>query len=527
MRTRHRSVLVVVCVVVLAGGVVGLEDGGGASPDATTRPLDTPGASPEDVQSASVATANGTLTVHFINVGQGASALVIGPTNETMLVGSGDWTDDGERVISYLEGHGVERIDHLVTTHADADRVGGHAAVIDHFETEGEGVGAVYDPGLVASSRTYQEYLDEVEEHDVTLYETQAGDQIPFEGVRTRVLSPPERRLANGDRNENSLVLGLGFGRASFLLPGDVESAGERHLVGGNVSVLNATVLSVPHHGSRSSSGSEFLNAVQPRIAVISSAYDSEYGHPHREVLERLAERSVRTYWTATHGDIRMVTNGSAVVVATQRDAPTDPLALRNATMIQAGDSPGIENRTVVRLGEATQSQVVPSSGAPATTTTPGTATTPETATTSGTTTTATGTTPKTATTPATAMRTLTTTATGRPGTSSGLAVVTVHEDASGDEYDNLDDEYVVFENAGDQPLDLSEWTVVDEAGHTYVFPSGVTLDPGEQVTLRTGVGTDTATDLYWGSDAPVWNNGGDTVTVRNDDGATVTEEAY
>jgi len=161
----------------------------------------------------------------------GASTLVVGPSNETMLIDSGDWSDDGEDVLSYLEGRDIDRIDYLVTTHADADHIGGHAAIIEHFETEGDGVGAVYDPGIASSSQTYGRYLDAVEEHDVTLYETRSGDTIPFEGVETTVLMPPEEYVANGDRNENSVALHLGFGESSFLLPGDTEDAGEEFLV--------------------------------------------------------------------------------------------------------------------------------------------------------------------------------------------------------------------------------------------------------------------------------------------------------
>jgi len=482
-------VLTVVILVALAGC-------GGAGFDAVTGP-DRAAAETAESPTPSVATsaaANGTLEVHYINVGQGASTLVVGPSNETMLIDTGDWSDDGEQVLSYLDERGIERIDYLVTTHADADHIGGHAAVIEHFETKGDGVGAVYDPGIASSSQTYGNYLDAIEEHDVTLYETRAGDTIPFEGVETTVLMPPEEYLADGDRNENSVVVHLGFGASTFLLPGDTEDAGEEYLLDEYGASLNATVLQAGHHGSRSSSSDAFLEASQPRIALISSGYDSQYGHPHEEVLQRFSDRSVETYWTATHGNVRMTSNGSAVTVATQRDAPTDPLELREGDAVEPGSTDDLQLRTVIDVSGGTTSAVAPDGG-----TTPAQSSATESPTDSS----------------------------GSDDGAGALSVATVHADAAGDEYDNLDDEYVVFENTGDAALDLSGWTVSDEADHTYTFPEGVTLDPGAQVTLRTGSGTDSDTDLYWGADAPVWNNGGDTVVVRDGDGETVLEEEY
>ena len=107
-----------------------------------------------------------------------------------------------------------------------------------------------------------------------------------------------------------------------------------------------------------------------------------------------------------------------------------------------------------------------------------------------------------------------------------GLTVERVHADAAGNDHENLNDEYVVFGNAGEERLELGGWTVSDEADHTYVVPDGVALGPGETVTLRTGSGTDTAETLYWGSDSAIWNNGGDAVVVARD-GETVLRYAY
>ena len=100
-------------------------------------------------------------------------------------------------------------------------------------------------------------------------------------------------------------------------------------------------------------------------------------------------------------------------------------------------------------------------------------------------------------------------------------------DSSAGDDRENLNDEYIVFENTGDDTLDVSGWTVADDAGHTYTIPDGVTIGPEATLTLRTGSGTDTETELYWGSGSPIWNNNGDTVIVTTDDGERVVEERY
>jgi micrococcal nuclease len=101
-----------------------------------------------------------------------------------------------------------------------------------------------------------------------------------------------------------------------------------------------------------------------------------------------------------------------------------------------------------------------------------------------------------------------------------------IHADAEGDDRENLNDEYVVLKNTGDTELHLSGWTVSDEANHTYTFSDGTTLGPGETLTLYTGSGTDGDGAYYWGSGSPIWNNGGDTVTVRNASGEVVAERS-
>ncbi|EMA03759.1 competence protein ComEC [Haloarcula vallismortis] len=438
-------------------------------------------------EAPSPAAANGTLEVHFINVGQSVATLLVSPDNETMLIDSGDFTDDGEYVLQYLDRQDIDRIDHFVVSHNDADHIGGNAAVIRHYETEKNGVGAVYDPGIAASTQTYERYLDAVDAYNVTLYETREGDRIRFAGVETTVLGPPEPYLENAARNENSIVLRIEHGETSFLFTGDAEDDQEAYLVETYGSGLRSTVLKAGHHGSASSTSGSLLNATDPRTVVVSSAYDSQYGHPSNETLGRLAARSVPAYWTATHGDTVLTSNGTAVTVSTQRAAPTAPLSLRSGNPIAPGTTEPVQPRAIYFDRSS------PRTDTPVATETPS----------------------------------VTDGGTPTENTSGDLIIDRVRADAAGDDRDNLNDEYVVFRNAGAEPLEMGGWTVADEAGHTYTVPDGFTLEPDATVTLHTGSGTDTDTDLYWGSGRPIWNNGGDTITVTDTDNETVLKRSY
>lgn len=108
-----------------------------------------------------------------------------------------------------------------------------------------------------------------------------------------------------------------------------------------------------------------------------------------------------------------------------------------------------------------------------------------------------------------------------------GIRVVEIHADADGRDANNLNGEYIVLKNTGDQPLDLSGWRVKDNDGHVYTFRDGFTLDIGETVTLHTGTGTQTEDHRFWWADEPVWDNGGDTISIHDDGGHEVYERSY
>lgn len=273
----------------------------------------------------------GSLEIHHIDVGQADATLLITPTNETLLVDTGDWQDDGESVIAYLEALGIERIDHLIGTHPHADHIGGHADVIEYYERHHEGVGNIYDSGVSHDTNTYEEYLDAVEEYDHELLIVEEGDELPLESdhLSARVLNPTSPR--GGSLHHNSIALVFEFGEVRYLLTGDTEANAEQRLVAEWGEGTAADIYQVGHHGSSTSSTRQFLAAVDPEIAIVSSARDSQFGHPHEEILERFAEMDIETYWTGVHGTVVVETDGRNVTLDTSEQFSTDPTDLLDA----------------------------------------------------------------------------------------------------------------------------------------------------------------------------------------------------
>ncbi|WP_436344847.1 ComEC/Rec2 family competence protein [Natronorubrum sp. FCH18a] len=272
---------------------------------------------------------DGDLEIHHIDVGQADATLLVTPAGETILIDTGDWRQDGQGVIDYLESEDIDRIDHLVATHAHADHIGGHAAVIEHFEENGEGVGAAYDSGVVHTSQTYNDYLDAVEAYEVRLFEVAEGSTLPLEddAVEATVYNPPDGDTSGGFHS-NSVALAVEFGDFTYLTTGDAERDVEQRLVESHGDDLAADVYQAGHHGSSTSSTDPFLERVSPDVAVVSGGLESQYGHPHDEVLESFADRGVATYWTGVHGDVVLTTDGNDVSVTAEHDEPTDPETL-------------------------------------------------------------------------------------------------------------------------------------------------------------------------------------------------------
>lgn len=255
-----------------------------------------------------LSTEPGELIVHYIDVGQADCELLM-MDDSAMLIDAGN-NADGDMVVDYLKEQGVTKLDYVVGTHPHEDHIGGLDDVINNFE-----VGTVIMPEAETNTRTFEDVLDAIDAQGLSITTPVPGDVYDFGGIQFTILAP------NGDSysslNDYSVVLQVVNGQDSFLFTGDAETASEKEMLQNGLS-LRSTVLKVGHHGSRTSSSEEFLNAVSPTYAIISCETGNDYGHPHQETLDRLQAHGITYFRTDTQGTIIAYSDGNGVTFNTQ-----------------------------------------------------------------------------------------------------------------------------------------------------------------------------------------------------------------
>jgi competence protein ComEC len=241
----------------------------------------------------------GTLTVHFIDVGQGNATLLVGP-HFNILIDAG--RQEGNEVVPYLQSVGVESLDFLIGTHPHTDHIGQFPQVLTAFP-----VHEVWLPGDSSETPIFEQTLDAILATEVAYHEPRAGEVYSFGSLATvEVLNPAS---LTGELHEDSLVLRVVFGNVAFLFPGDAEAETESAMIQQGRD-LHSQILELGHHGSATSSSLEFLQVVQPEVAIYSAGLDNPYGHPDSEVLDRLADLGIAVYGTDQYGSIQVITDG-------------------------------------------------------------------------------------------------------------------------------------------------------------------------------------------------------------------------
>lgn len=251
----------------------------------------------------------GELTVDFLDVGQGDCAL-IQVDGHAMLFDCGP-EDTGTYVQKYLEEQKIETLDYVIGSHPDSDHIGGMDEVITKFDC-----GMILMPEAEKDSSSVQDVEQALTYRGYETAAPEPGQVYELGNASFTVLAPIW--YYEDDTNNNSIAIRLVYGSNSFLFTGDAEEEEEADMVANGIN-MRSDVYQAGHHGSSTASSWRLLTAVRPSYTVISCGEGNDYGHPHKEVLERLTAMGSKIYRTDRQGTVRVTSDGEILSWMTER----------------------------------------------------------------------------------------------------------------------------------------------------------------------------------------------------------------
>lgn len=256
---------------------------------------------------------DGSLKVHYIDVGQGDSIL-ISCDDKNVLIDGGD-TDAADAILGYLKKQEVTKLDYVIATHPHADHIGSLDDVINEFETENIIMPKIKD-SKVPTTKVYERLLDAIDNNNVNVIEAKPGDSYNIGSGVMEILAPVDDY---DDLNNYSVVSRFIYGDTSFLFTGDAEKQAENDILSFGEDV-KADVLKLGHHGSSTSTGENWLEAVDPKICIMSLGEGNDYGHPHKETLQAMKDYNLEYFRTDINGNIVIVSDGKNISVTTDKE---------------------------------------------------------------------------------------------------------------------------------------------------------------------------------------------------------------
>lgn len=241
------------------------------------------------------------LKVNFMDVGQGDCVIIQTIHNKNILIDGGENID-----VSDIIRNNVKKIDIMIATHGHMDHIGGLLNVLNNMKV---------DKLIVPDTKNIGD-LDKlkIDTNKTKLYRCKVNDDIYIDQyTKIEFLNPYEASNFDGE-NDNSLVLKLMHKGINFLFTADITESCEKYILDRNVD-LNSHILKIAHHGSMYSTSDEFLNKVNPNLAIISVGENNKFGHPSHKVLEKLYKKNVKVLRTDKNGQVQIITDGKNIKV--------------------------------------------------------------------------------------------------------------------------------------------------------------------------------------------------------------------
>lgn len=237
----------------------------------------------------------------------GDSTLIVSPYGKTILIDGGE--SEKNILIPYLLARKIKKIDYLVISHFDSDHVGGLLEVMEHLKVKN-----VVISKQIEYTENYEIFKKIAKEKRMKVLIVRQKNKMRIEkNLYIDILWPNQSDIISENvLNNNSIVCKLNYEKFSILFTGDIEETAEKQILEyykNNFKMLNSTMLKVAHHGSKTSTTQEFLNAVNPQFALIGVGKNNTFGHPSNEVIERLKKHNTKIYRTDEMGEIRFTIN--------------------------------------------------------------------------------------------------------------------------------------------------------------------------------------------------------------------------
>lgn len=248
---------------------------------------------------------NNNLTITYLDVGQ-ADAILIQNQNQNMLIDAGN-NEDGELLVQYFKEKNITQFNYLIGTHPHEDHIGGLDDIINAFQ-----INKIYLPDAITTTKTFLDVLDAIERKKLSFTVPEIDETFCLgEAIITVIYTGTDTK----NLNNASIILKLTFKNTSFLFTGDTTNTIESLILEKDIQ---ADVLKIGHHGSKTSTSKEFLNKVNPKYAILSVGKNNNYNHPHSTTLNKLKEKNIKTYRTDQSGSIIIQSDGEHFQISTK-----------------------------------------------------------------------------------------------------------------------------------------------------------------------------------------------------------------
>lgn len=263
------------------------------------------------------------LSVHYIDVGQADSILIMLPNGKNMLIDAGN-NNDSSYVTDYIKSKDIGTIDYLIGTHPHEDHIGGLDNVINVFD-----IRKVYLPKVSTNTKTYEDVLTAINQKCLKINTAKAGINIIDEnGLKIDIIAPVNDTYS--DANDYSAVIKLTYLNKSLIFMGDAGNLSESEIT----ADVQSNIIKIGHHGSSTATSEQFVKHVSPEKAIISVGKDNAYGHPHNEILRLLKNSKIEVYRTDEVGTIVVNSDGNNLSIDKNAseiniNAPPNPVGIK------------------------------------------------------------------------------------------------------------------------------------------------------------------------------------------------------